>query len=470
MTDHLQFAARVMLELPYVPNRQQEAVIVALARFCCDPSCADRVFVLNGYAGTGKSSLTGALVKAMTSAGMKSQLLAPTGRAAKVFSGYAGKPAFTIHRKIYRHIPGADFSGAPAPRDNNETDTLFIVDEASMIGGDDERGSNLLEDLLQYVYAGQGCRLVLIGDTAQLPPVGSETSPAMDPDRLRRAGLKVTRATMTETARQHRQSGILYNATWLRRAMLAPELPEPLLFVKDFDDVSVVSGEELSERLETAYSRDGVDQTLIITRSNRTARDYNLAIRNNVLYVEDELMRGDLLIVAKNNYFWSRKVKGMDFIANGDVVRIERVYGLEVRYGFRFVDVSLSMPDRDTAFDAKIMLATLFSETAGLPREDIEKLYYTMIDDPDTFPADMPYDTRLRQLRDNPYWNALQVKYAYAATCHKAQGGQWANIFVDLSYIPPEAMGIDFYRWLYTAVTRATGSLTFINAPEDSVR
>lgn len=470
MTDHLQFAARVMLELSYVPNRQQEAVIVALARFCCDPSCADRVFVLNGYAGTGKSSLTGALVKAMTSAGMKSVLLAPTGRAAKVFSGYAGKPAYTIHRRIYRHMPGAGFGNAPLPRDNNDTDTVFIVDEASMIGGEDERGNNLLEDLLQYVYSGQGCRLVLIGDTAQLPPVGSESSPAMDPGRLREAGLKVTRATMTETVRQQRQSGILYNATWLRRAMLSPELPEPRLFTKGFDDVSIVSGEELSDRLETAYARDGVDRTLIITRSNRTARDYNLAIRNSVLYVEDELMRGDLLIVAKNNYFWSRKVSGIDFVANGDIVRIERVYGLEVRYGFRFVDVSLSMPDRDTAFDAKIMLATLFSETAGLPREEIERLYYAMIDDPDTFAPDMPYDARLRKLRDNPYWNALQVKYAYAATCHKAQGGQWDNIFVDLGYIPPEAMGLDFYRWLYTAVTRATGHLYFINAPEGSER
>ncbi len=381
---------------------------------------------------------------------------------------YAGHPAYTIHRKIYSHRfgaqPGEAFSSVLENRSRN---TVFIVDEASMIGGADERGANLLEDLLHYVYSGENCKLILLGDTAQLPPVGSTESPAMNPDVLRRYGMKVSRATLTATARQRRDSGILYNATWLRQAMLAPELPLPKLFTDGFDDVTTVSGEDLPEMLETAYGRDGIEETLLITRSNRMATDYNRAIRANVLYIEEQLQRGELLIVAKNNYYWTRKVKELDFVANGDVVSVVRVIATEWRYGLCFADVELSMPDREgLCFQAKIMLATLSTETAGMSQDDYNRLYYGLIDDPDMFPADMPYELRVAKLRDNPYWNAMQVKYAYAATCHKAQGGQWANVFIDLSYIPPEAMGIDFYRWLYTAVSRARKHLYFINPPQ----
>lgn len=462
--DAKEFAANVLLALPYTPNDQQVAVIAALARFCAPaPSSSDRVFIVNGYAGTGKTSLTGALVKTLTAVGVPTVLLAPTGRAAKVFGAYAGHQAYTIHRKIYRHRFGADFtSGAPV-QDNNNRNTVFIVDEASMIGAADERGSNLLEDLVHYVYSGENCRLILLGDTAQLPPVGSTESPAMDPEALRQLGLKVSRATLTATARQQKGSGILYNATWLRRAMAAPELPPLKLTTTGFDDVATVAPEDLPEMIETAYARDGVEETLLITRSNRTATDYNRAIRANVLYIEEEIQRGELLIVAKNNYYWTRKLKGVDFIANGDVVKVTAVKSTETRYGLRFADVELSMPDRDdTAVEAKIMLETLTTETAGMAQEDYNRLYYGIIDDPEFFSADMPYELRVAKLRDNPYWNALQVKYAYAATCHKSQGGQWSNVFVDLSYVPPEAMGIDFYRWLYTAVTRARKNLYFI--------
>lgn len=462
--DAKEFAANVLLALPYTPNDQQVAVIAALARFCAPaPSSSDRVFIVNGYAGTGKTSLTGALVKTLAAVGVPTVLLAPTGRAAKVFGAYAGHQAYTIHRKIYRHRFGADFtSGAPV-QDNNNRNTVFIVDEASMIGAADERGSNLLEDLVHYVYSGENCRLILLGDTAQLPPVGSTESPAMDPEVLRQLGLKVSRATLTATARQQKGSGILYNATWLRRAMAAPELPPLKLTTTGFDDVATVAPEDLPEMIETAYARDGVEETLLITRSNRTATDYNRAIRANVLYIEEEIQRGELLIVAKNNYYWTRKLKGVDFIANGDVVKVTAVKSTETRYGLRFADVELSMPDRDdTAVEAKIMLETLTTETAGMAQEDYNRLYYGIIDDPEFFSADMPYELRVAKLRDNPYWNALQVKYAYAATCHKSQGGQWSNVFVDLSYVPPEAMGIDFYRWLYTAVTRARKNLYFI--------
>ena len=466
--DAKEFAANVLLALPYEANDQQVAVIAALSRFCAPaPTVSDRVFVLNGYAGTGKTSLTGALVRTLASVGIATVLLAPTGRAAKVFSANSGHSAYTIHRKIYRHQFGSDFgAGRSAVQQNNGRDIVFIVDEASMIGAADERGNNLLEDLIHYVYAGENCRLILLGDTAQLPPVGSAESPAMSAEVLRGYGLKVTKATLTATARHKGGSGILYNATWLRRAMQASELPQPRLFTDGFDDVALVKGEDLPEMLDQAYSRDGIEETLLITRSNRMATDYNRAIRANVLYIEEQLQRGELLIVAKNNYYWTRKLKDVDFIANGDVVTVDRVVGTEMRYGLRFADVELSMPDRGSAaFPAKIMLETLTAETAGMSQDDYNRLYYGLIDDGEMFPADMPYDRRVARLRDNPYWNALQVKYAYAATCHKAQGGQWSNVFVDLSYIPPEAMGIEFYRWLYTAVSRARSRLYLINPP-----
>ena len=466
--DAKEFAANVLLALPYEANDQQVAVIAALSRFCAPaPTVSDRVFVLNGYAGTGKTSLTGALVRTLASVGIATVLLAPTGRAAKVFSANSGHSAYTIHRKIYRHQFGSDFgAGRSAVQQNNGRDIVFIVDEASMIGAADERGNNLLEDLIHYVYAGENCRLILLGDTAQLPPVGSAESPAMSAEVLRGYGLKVTKATLTATARHKGGSGILYNATWLRRAMQASELPQPRLFTDGFDDVALVKGEDLPEMLDQAYSRDGIEETLLITRSNRMATDYNRAIRANVLYIEEQLQRGELLIVAKNNYYWTRKLKDVDFIANGDVVTVDRVVGTEMRYGLRFADVELSMPDRGSAaFPAKIMLETLTAETAGMLQDDYNRLYYGLIDDGEMFPADMPYERRVARLRDNPYWNALQVKYAYAATCHKAQGGQWSNVFVDLSYIPPEAMGIEFYRWLYTAVSRARSRLYLINPP-----
>ena len=467
--DAKEFAARVMLALPYDPNDQQVAVIAALARFCAPASDgADRAFIINGYAGTGKTSLTGALVSTLAEVGIPSVLLAPTGRAAKVFSAYARHPAYTIHRRIYRHsLTGGFSSGPTAVQENNARNTVFIVDEASMIGAADERGVNLLEDLIHYVYSGDNCRLILLGDTAQLPPVGSSESPAMNPDTLRSYGLKVSHASLTATARQRADSGILYNATWLRRAMLADPLPTPRLIVDRFPDVKAVSGADLPEVLESAYSRDGIEETLLITRSNRTAADYNRAIRANILYIEEQIQRDELLIVAKNSYFWTRGLKNINFIANGDIIRVTRVIATEYRYGIPFADVELSMPDRDdVSFQAKIMLSTLCTDTASISRNDYHRLYYGVIDDPEFFSAETPYDVRVKKLRDNPYWNALQVKYAYAATCHKAQGGQWTNVFVDLGYIPPEAMGIDFYRWLYTAVSRARSRLYLINPPD----
>lgn len=477
----IDFAAEVLELLPYEPNMQQIQVVAALARYCDPAPRPESAFILNGYAGTGKTSLTGALVRALEAHKRPVLLLAPTGRAAKVFSANsAGHAAFTIHRKIYRHsfdsAPGS--YSEPLPAENKYKNAVFIVDEASMIGTADERGSDLLDDLITYVFAGENSRLILVGDTAQLPPVGATKSPAMNPEVLRRLGLRVARATLTETARQAADSGILFNATRLRQAMTmatrTPDSPVPVpkLRTSGFDDVRIVSGEDLPDLLSTAYSApDGLADTILITRSNKRASEYNQAIRRQVLYREEELVKGDLLIVSRNHYF-TKKVKGLDFIANGDILTVEKIYGTEVRYGLRFADVRLSIapdpshPDAPTPdFDAKILLDVLADPAAGLSQEAWNNLYYGVLSDNERY-AGMPMESRVAALRRDPYWTALHVKYAYAVTCHKAQGGQWSDVFIDLSYIPDDALGMSLYRWFYTAVTRARKRLYLIAPPE----
>lgn len=461
-----EFAERIFLNLPYDPTDQQISLIAALARFCSPVSPGYSVFLLNGYAGTGKTSLTGALVRALREAEVPVVLLAPTGRAAKVFGRFAGFQASTIHRRIYRGTEGMmnDFSADVA--DNPLTGAVFIVDEASMIGNGsgDPMSRNLLEDLIHYVYSGEGCRMILLGDTAQLPPVGCRESPAMSVDILKSFGLRITKAVMTKVVRQRRRSGILYNATKLRKNMLLTPLPEPELVIDRFPDVVSVSGEELEDEISASFTENGITETLVVTRSNRQATRFNLAIRANILYREEELSREELLLVAKNNYLWSARVKGLDFVANGDTAIVDAIYGTEEKYGFRFADVNLRLPDRDLSFDCKILLDTLVSDTASLEPERYQSLYMSALNDPDLFTPSTPVRTRMRILRSDPYVNALQVKYGYAVTCHKAQGGQWKNVFVDVGYVPPEAYeSLEFYRWLYTAVTRATDRLALIN-------
>lgn len=469
-----ELAVDLLSRLPFTPNEQQMKVALALARFCTRPDegGAERVFILNGYAGTGKTSLTGALVKSLVEHKRPVMLLAPTGRAAKVFSINADYPAFTIHRKIYRHVlPGSGFSGMPSPQENKLRDGIFIVDEASMIATDADGGSNVLTDLIHYVYSSPGCRLILMGDTAQLPPVGQTESPAMSADVLRSYGLKVTRTTMTDVARQSARSGILYNSILLRRALGADKgSPLVRLNISDADDIDTVEGSELPDLIDALYRAEGEEETVVITRSNRSASDFNEGIRAMVLDREEVLSPGDLLIAAKNNYHWSRKVKGLDFVANGEVLKLIKVKSTENRYGLRFSDVVLEPVDRPgLEFDAKIVLNALTGSGAALDFEDNKKLYSGVYDDPDLMPPGAPHEERVRLLRESDYWNALQVKYAYAVTCHKAQGGQWNNVLVDLSYIPPEQLDGEFYRWMYTAVTRAKKRLFLINPPEEMV-
>lgn len=463
MLDTAELAERIFLNLPYTATDQQVEVLAALARFCAGDLPSDSAFLLGGYAGTGKTSLMGALVKARREVNVPTVLLAPTGRAAKVFGNFAGAFASTIHRRIYRPpLPGEGSFVSVA--DNPLKNAVFIVDEASMIADNAAEGrTSLLEDLIYYVYSGEGCRMILLGDTAQLPPVGSAESPAMSVGNLKSAGLRVWHATMTQTVRQASDSGILYNATWLRRAMRADPLPQPVLHTSRFDDVAAIEGSDLEDAIADSYRRAGAEGTIVVTRSNKRAVAYNLAIRRSILDREEELCRDERLMIAKNNYLWSAKVRGLDFIANGDMATVSRIIATEERYGLRFADVELTLPDRDISLQAKIMLSTLLGESPALEPARLQQLASDILYDPDVFTQSTPMGTRMKMLRSDPYFNALQVKYAYAVTCHKSQGGQWDEVYVDMGYIPPEMLGKEYYRWLYTATTRAVKKLYYVN-------
>ncbi len=454
--------------LPYTPNREQRVLLHNLADFILDER-GDSLFLLRGYAGTGKTSLVGALVKTLTQLQRKVVLLAPTGWAAKVFARYAAHPAYTIHRKIYRQKSYSPDMEGFLIGDNLAKHTLFIVDEASMVANAAGDGTvygsgRLLDDLVEYVYSGEDCRLILLGDTAQLPPVGQEQSPALDAALLRGYGLQVLEYELREVARQATESGILYNATRLRENMEALPLPCPRLSLNGFPDVESLSGEYLVERISDSYDRVGLDETIVITRSNKRANIFNQGIRNQILYREEELTAGDLLLVAKNNYFWGREYKEVDFIANGDVARVVRVSRQTEMYGFRFADVQLYFPDLEIEIEAKILLDTLSSDSPSLTREQQESLFSQVMAD--------YYDVttkreKMKRLKIDPWFNALQVKYAYGVTCHKAQGGQWKHVYIDMGYIRQNVVSLDFYRWLYTAFTRATEKIWLVNIAEE---
>ena len=454
----------------YQPTFEQELAVKSLATFLLSKQ-NDTIFLLRGFAGTGKTSLVGALVKTMDSLAQKSILLAPTGRAAKVFSLYAGHPAYTIHKKIYRQKSFSNEMTNFSLNDNLNTHTLFIVDESSMISNDGLSGSSfgsgrLLDDLIQFVYSGTGCRLILMGDTAQLPPVGEEESPALSADILKGYGLEVQEIGLTQVVRQLENSGILWNATKLRRYIAEENfLSLPKVRLKGFADIRILPGNELIDELNTCYGRDGMDETMVICRSNKRANLYNNGIRNTILDREDELNSGDMLMIAKNNYFWTEKNKEIDFIANGDIAVVRRVRRTKELYGFRFAEVLLSFPDyNDFELEANLLLDTLHSESPALPKELNDKLFYSVLEDY----ADITIKKeRMKKMKADPYYNALQIKYAYAITCHKAQGGQWKDIFLDQGYITEENIGPDYFRWLYTAFTRATQTLYLVNYPKE---
>ena len=461
---------QIKANFSYKPTLEQENAIKKLAQFLFSPQ-NDEVFLLKGYAGTGKTSLVGALVKTLYQLEQKCVLLAPTGRAAKVFSHYAGYPAYTVHKKIYRQRSFSNETDNFSVNDNLHQHTLFIVDEASMIANEGLSGSmfgtgRLLDDLIQYVYAGIGCRLLLIGDTAQLPPVGEEESPALSADALKGYGLIVHEALLTEVVRQMNDSGILWNATELRRYIAEEDyFTLPPIRVEGFPDVKVVNGNELIETIGECYDKVGMDETIVVCRSNKRANIYNKGIRNTILYREEELESGDWLMVAKNNYFWAEQCKEMDFIANGDIAEVRRVRREREMYGFRFADVTLRFPDYDEMeLDVTVLLDTLHTDSPALPKEMNDKFFYSVLED---YVDITTKRERMKKMKADPYYNALQVKYAYAVTCHKAQGGQWKRVFLDQGYMTEDMLSPDYFRWLYTAFTRATETLYLVNWPKE---
>ena len=427
------------------------------------------IFLLKGYAGTGKTSLVAAIVNALVSLEYKVVLLAPTGRAAKVFAGYAGQAAFTIHKKIYRQKSSTDGEGLFNLGFNAGADTLFFVDEASMISNADGEGNFgsgcLLDDLIQYIYNGRNNRLILIGDVAQLPPVGLDISPALDRRELEAAyNFKVTEVALTDIMRQAEQSGILYNATQVR-SLIGIGSENLRLRIGKFPDVFKIGGGELLEEIDSCYGRFGEEETIVVCRSNKRANIYNKGIRAQILYREDELNTGDMLMVAKNNYYWTEKSKEMDFIANGEIAVVRRVRRTRELYEFRFAEVVLTFPDHeDFELEANLLLDTLHSDAPALPKTENDRLFYSVLEDY----ADIPVKRdRMKKMKADPHYNALQVKYAYAVTCHKAQGGQWQNVFLDQGYMTDEYLTPDYFRWLYTAFTRATRTLYLVNYPKE---
>ena len=458
---------QIYAKLSFDATNNQKKIIEKLSTWLSDDDYS-RIFLLNGYAGTGKTTIIAAFVAALKELGIKPILLAPTGRAAKVLTRYSNLTAYTIHKKIYREKTISDYQSKFSLDYNREHDAIFIVDEASMLStysSDSAFGSgNLLDDLVQYVRQGKRCRLMLVGDDAQLPPVGDDLSPALQPSELLPYG-DVEYATMDEVVRQSQDSGILFNATMLR-CMLENNIYEIPRFDLTFKDFRQVQGGELLEELQDCYDSFGRDETIVITRSNKRANRYNEGIRRHNLSAEEEIESGDMLMIVKNNYHYAEQDKDspMSFVANGDVARLKRIRRFEEFYGFRFIDATLQFPDyNDYEMQVKILLDTLFSESPSLTREQSNQLFMEVEKDY----ADITSKSkRYKAIRENSHFNAMQIKFAYAVTCHKAQGGQWKAVFVDMCLFGDEPMSRDMLRWLYTAITRATERVYLVNFDE----
>ena len=506
------------------PTTDQSKVIDSLCQFILTPD-ADSVFILRGFAGTGKTSLVSALVKTMEQLDRECVLMAPTGRAAKVFSFYADHPAFTIHKRIYRQ-KSIDKDSIFTLNYNMRQNLLFICDEASMIANDEYLSGSLygtgrlLDDLIHFVYGSKGCRLILMGDTAQLPPVGDEESPALNDEYMSGYGLQIISHTLTEVVRQADSSGILWNATHLRTLLENEDIfTFPKIRFHGFPDVRNIPSNELIEVLEECYHRDGEDETIVVTRSNKRANIYNNGIRAQILWREEPLESGDMLMVAKNNYYWVEKLQpqtpsapmwhlplygenhavsspmtntqeslpiegemsedmsegqkgtAMDFIANGDTAIVRRVRNERQFYGFTFIDATIEFPDfNNFSMDLTLLTDTLQAEAPALTKQQQDTLFNNIMEDYENDPTLRSKQDKLKALRQDPYYNALQIKYAYAVTCHKAQGGQWTNVFIDQGYMSEELLSPDYFRWLYTAITRATQRVFFVNWPKEQTQ
>ena len=484
IVDELKY--KILQQFGFPPTLEQANALDVFARFLTDRN-PQVVMILRGSAGTGKTSLSGAIVRTLQAIRQKVMLLAPTGRAAKVFSLNSGSPAYTIHRRIYREKSFSGVDGQFNLNDNLFTDTLFMVDEASMVANMGLGGMNfgsgcLLDDLVHFVYQGRNDRLMLIGDKAQLPPVGEEESPALNAAMLQGYGLTVYECDLNEVLRQSEQSGILYNATMIRQMITHDDITQlPKIRFTGFSDIKPMPGAELIEALADSYHHVGLDDTIVVTRSNKRANIFNQGIRNMVLDREEELSQGDILMIVKNNYYWMeeerKKIKEKDnqvqsndipaFLANGDRAKVLKVRRHIDLYGFRFATLLLQFPDYGNyELEATVLLDTLTSEAPALTHEQQEQLFRQIEEDYQDVPLKAD---RMKAIRQDQFYNALQVKFAYAVTCHKAQGGQWAHVYVDQGYMTDDMLTPDYIHWLYTAFTRATEMLYLVNWPETQI-
>lgn len=491
---------KILQQFGFPPTQEQAHALEVFAEFLTDRD-PHAVMILRGSAGTGKTTLSGAIVRTLKEIRQKVMLLAPTGRAAKVFSLNSGSPAYTIHRRIYREKSFSGVEGQFNLNDNLYTDTLFMVDEASMIanmglGGMSFGSGCLLDDLVHFVYQGRNDRLLLIGDKAQLPPVGEEESPALHAAMLEGYGLKVYECDLNEVLRQSEESGILYNATMIRQMITHDDITQlPKIHFAGYSDIKPMPGAELIEALADSYHHVGLDDTIVVTRSNKRANIFNQGIRNMVLDREEELSQGDILMIVKNNYYWmeeerkkikekeieerrvksegtesgtaTHKVQSNDipaFLANGDRAKVLKVRRRIDLYGFRFATLLLQFPDYGNyELEATVLLDTLTSEAPALTHEQQEQLFHQIEEDYQDIPLKAD---RMKAIRQDQFFNALQVKFGYAVTCHKAQGGQWAYVYVDQGYMTDDMLNPDYIHWLYTAFTRATEMLYLVNWPE----
>ncbi|WP_159023198.1 ATP-dependent RecD-like DNA helicase [Formosa sp. L2A11] len=466
-----QFYSLIKQAFPFNPTAKQNIVLIQLSEFIFNTN-PKSLYVLKGYAGTGKTTIVSTIVSNLWQIKKSAVLMAPTGRAAKVISNYSKKEAFTIHKKIY--FPRKDKGGGVkfVLQPNKHKDTIFIVDEASMISdtaGESklfENGS-LLDDLMQYVYSGHQCKLLLIGDTAQLPPVKLDISPALEPEAISlNYDKEVVSIELDEVVRQNQDSGILFNATILRET-LSGEFFESFKFdVNPFKDIiRLVDGQEIMDAINDCYSDLGNEETAIIVRSNKRANLYNQQIRNRILFNENELSAGDYLMVVKNNYYWLKPSTEAGFIANGDIVEVLEIFSIKELYGFRFAEVKVRMVDypRMIPFETVLLLDTITAETPSLPYEESNRLYQEVMKD---YEDETSNYKKFTKVKSNKFFNALQVKFSYAITCHKSQGGQWNTVFVEQPYLP-NGIDKDYLRWLYTAVTRAKEKLYLIGFKDD---
>ena len=451
-----------------IPTEDQSEALKKIASYICENN-NDIIFLLTGYAGTGKTSIISSVVRTLDLLRMRSVLLAPTGRAAKVLASFAGKQAFTIHKKIYRQKSMKDGIGSFTLDKNLCKNTFFIVDEASMISNSSNDASifgsgKVLDDLIEYVYSGTDCKLIIVGDTAQLPPVGSAVSPALDPDVLKEFGFGLITAELKQVVRQSETSGILMNATQIRLQVSENNLEKPKIDCDSFKDIVRLSGEELIEEISTAYGTCGLEGTIIVVNSNKQANRYNQGIRSRIFFREEEITPGDIVMVVKNNYSLADEEDPTRFIANGDIAEVKSIRKYEEIYGFRFAEMELKFPDYDLEIESKVMLDVLQLDSPALPSDRSSELFHNVL-------ADYVHlKTRKKQydaVREDRYFNALQIKFAYAVTCHKAQGGQWERVFIDQGMFNRNEITIDYLRWFYTALTRSTDKVYLVNFSDD---